>query len=86
MVPGSSVAPSDGARSDGHSGSHLDVRKNFFPWRAAENHNRLPWEAVEPSSLETFQIHPDALLCNLLWVTPARQGLGRMISRGPLHP
>jgi len=35
-------------------------------WPAAQGRNRLPREVVESPSLETFKIHLDAYLCNIV--------------------
>ncbi|KFP67469.1 hypothetical protein N322_11560, partial [Cariama cristata] len=45
---------------------HLNIRKNFYTLRVAENWNRLPREIVESPSLEIFKTHLDVFLCNLL--------------------
>ena len=75
-----SVVPSDRTRGNGHKLRHrklqLNRRKNFFPLRVTEPWPRLPREAVESPSLETFQPHLDAVLCSLLCVTLLRQGVG----------
>ena len=42
------------------------MMKNFFPVRVTEQWNRVPREAVESPSLETFKTHLDAFLCPLL--------------------
>lgn len=42
---------------------HLRTRKNFCPLRMAEHWNGLRREAGESLSLETFETHPDAILC-----------------------
>ena len=49
-----------------HRKFHLNVRKNFFTLRVTERWDRLPREAVESSSLETFKAHLDVSLCHLL--------------------
>ena len=47
-----------------------------FPLRVTEPWPRLPREAVESPSLETFKPCLDKVLCSLLWVTLLRQGVG----------
>ncbi|KFQ73384.1 hypothetical protein N335_12786, partial [Phaethon lepturus] len=48
-----------------HRKFHLNVRKNFFTVRVVEHWHRLPREAVESPSLETFKTQLDAFLHNL---------------------
>ncbi|KFQ66638.1 hypothetical protein N334_14171, partial [Pelecanus crispus] len=43
----------------------LDIRKNFFTMRVVKHWNRLPREAVEAPSLETFKVRLDGALSNL---------------------
>ncbi|KFQ11612.1 hypothetical protein N330_14019, partial [Leptosomus discolor] len=45
-----------------HRRFHIKIRKNFFTVRVAEHWNRLPREAVESPSLETFETRLDAFL------------------------
>ena len=42
------------------------MRRNFFPLRVMEHHNRLPREIVESPSLEIFKTRLDKILCSLL--------------------
>ena len=53
------VVPSDRTGGNGHKLQHgkfqLNVRKKLFTWRVAEPWHRLPREAVESPSLETFK-------------------------------
>ncbi|KFR12739.1 hypothetical protein N306_08806, partial [Opisthocomus hoazin] len=44
----------------------LDTRKKFFTMRAVKHWNRLPREAVEAPSLETFKARLDRALSNLI--------------------
>ncbi|KFQ84597.1 hypothetical protein N337_10575, partial [Phoenicopterus ruber ruber] len=44
----------------------LDIRKKFFTMRAVKHWNRLPREAVEAPSLETFKVRLDGALGNLI--------------------
>ncbi|KFP97500.1 hypothetical protein N330_00872, partial [Leptosomus discolor] len=44
----------------------LDIRKKFFNTRVADHWNRLPREAVEAPSLETFKVRLDGALSNLI--------------------
>jgi len=65
-----SVVPSDRTRGNGRKLKQrkiqLNVRKNFFPLRVTEHWNRLPREAVDSPSLETFKTRLDEVLCSLL--------------------
>jgi len=45
----------------------LDRRKKFFMMRVVKHWNRLPREAVEARSLETFKARLDGSLSNLVW-------------------
>lgn len=58
---------------------HLRTRKNFCPLRMAEHWNGLRREAGESLSLETFETHPDAILCKA-----ALAGVWR--NRDPFQP
>ena len=64
------MVPSDRTRGNRHKLQlrrfHLDVRKNIFTLRVTDHWNRLPIEAVESSSLETFKTHLVIILHNLL--------------------
>jgi len=42
------------------------MRKNFFTLRVMEHWSRLPREAVDSPSLETFKARLDVILCSLL--------------------
>ncbi|KFP09425.1 hypothetical protein Z169_03595, partial [Egretta garzetta] len=44
----------------------LDIRKKFFTMRVVKPWNRLPREAVEAPSLETFKTRLDGALSNLI--------------------
>ncbi|KFR13845.1 hypothetical protein N306_00384, partial [Opisthocomus hoazin] len=44
----------------------LDIRKKFFTMRVGKPGNRLPREAVEAPSLETFKARLDGALSNLV--------------------
>ncbi|KFR13887.1 hypothetical protein N306_00439, partial [Opisthocomus hoazin] len=44
----------------------LDIRKKFFTLKVVKQWNRLPREAVEAPSLETFKARLDGALSNLV--------------------
>ncbi|KFR11660.1 hypothetical protein N306_00553, partial [Opisthocomus hoazin] len=44
----------------------LDIRNKFFTMRVVSHWNRLPREAVEAPSLETFKARLDGILSNLV--------------------
>ncbi|KFQ83870.1 hypothetical protein N337_02653, partial [Phoenicopterus ruber ruber] len=44
----------------------LDIRKKFFTMRVVKHWNRLPSEAVDAPSLETFKVRLDGALGNLI--------------------
>ncbi|KFZ68871.1 hypothetical protein N338_04344, partial [Podiceps cristatus] len=44
----------------------LDIRRKFFAMRVVRHWNRLPREAVEAPSLETFKTRLDGALSNLV--------------------
>ncbi|KFM08557.1 hypothetical protein AS27_04525, partial [Aptenodytes forsteri] len=44
----------------------LDIRKKFFAMRVVKHWNRLPREAVDTPSLETFKVRLDGALSNLI--------------------
>lgn len=44
------------------------MRRNFFTLSAAEHWNTLPSEVLGSQSLDTFKIHLDKFLCNLLQI------------------
>jgi len=46
----------------------LDIGKKFFTMRMVRHWNRLPSEAVEAPSLETFKDRLDRALSNLVWL------------------
>ncbi|KFR07206.1 hypothetical protein Y956_16588, partial [Nipponia nippon] len=43
----------------------LDIRKTFFTMWVVKHWNRLPREAVDAPSLETFKVRLDGALSNL---------------------
>ena len=45
---------------------HLNMRKDFFTLRVTEHWKRLPREAVESPSLDTFETRLDTVLSSLL--------------------
>ncbi|KFV78680.1 hypothetical protein N308_05749, partial [Struthio camelus australis] len=49
-----------------HGKFHLNMRKNFLTVRVTEHWNKLPREAVESPSLETFKTRLDVILGNML--------------------
>ena len=49
-----------------HSKFHTKTKRNFITVRLTEHWNRLPREAVDSPSLETFETHLDAFPCGLL--------------------
>jgi len=46
----------------------LDTRKKFFSMRVVKPWHRLPREAVDAPSLETFKARLDGALSNLIWL------------------
>jgi len=50
----------------------LDTRKKFFMIRVVKHWNRLPKEAVDVSSLETFKVRLDRALSLMLRRSPCR--------------
>ncbi|KFP12064.1 hypothetical protein Z169_01583, partial [Egretta garzetta] len=44
----------------------LDIRKKFFTTRVVKHWNRLPREAVDAPSLETFKVRLDGALSNMI--------------------
>ena len=45
----------------------LDIRRKFFTQRVVTHWNRLPKEAVDAPSLETFKARLDVALGSLVW-------------------
>ena len=66
----SSVASSNRRRGNRqkreHRKFHINTRKNYFALRVKEHWNRLPRKVVESPSLEIFNTHLDAYMCDLL--------------------
>jgi len=57
--------------------------------RVVKHRNRLPGEAVEAPSLETFEARLDRALSNLVWLKLSlltAGGLGSMASKDPFQP
>ena len=44
----------------------LDIRKKFFTMRVVRHWHRLPREAVDAPSLESFKVRLDGALSNLI--------------------
>ncbi|KFM12543.1 hypothetical protein AS27_10096, partial [Aptenodytes forsteri] len=44
----------------------LDIREKFFTMRVVKHWTRLPREAVDAPSLETFKVRLDGALSNLI--------------------
>ncbi|KFW70008.1 hypothetical protein AS28_10958, partial [Pygoscelis adeliae] len=44
----------------------LDIRNKFFTLRVVKHWDRLPREAVDAPSLETFKVRLDGALSNLI--------------------
>jgi len=63
------VVPSDMTRGNRHKLKlrkfHLNMRKNFCTLKVTEHWNRLPREAVDSASLETFKTYLDEILCSV---------------------
>jgi len=67
----------------------LDIRKKFFTVRVVKHWNRLPREAVEAPSLETFKVGLDGALSNLIQLKMSlltAEWVGLMTSKGPFQP
>ena len=45
----------------------LDIRRNFFTQKVVTHWNRVPKEAVDAPSLETFKARLDVALGSLVW-------------------
>ena len=65
-----SVVCSNRTRSNGlkpeHKKFHTNMKKNFSVVRVAEHWCKLPREVVDSPSMEIFETHLDAYLCDLL--------------------
>ena len=46
----------------------LDTRKKFFTMMVVKHWQRLPREAVDAPSLETFEVRLDGALSNLIYL------------------
>ncbi|KFW96209.1 hypothetical protein N336_01769, partial [Phalacrocorax carbo] len=44
----------------------LDIKRKYFTMRVVKHQNRLPREAVDAPSLETFKVRLDGALSNLI--------------------
>ncbi len=67
----------------------LDIRKNIFTMRVVEHWPRLPREAVDAPSLETFKARLAEALSNLIWLEMSlllAGGLDWMAFEGPFPP
>lgn len=82
--------PNDRNRGNRHKVKHrrfpLNNRKHFFTVRMTKHQHKLPREAVNSPSLETFKNYLDMVLGNWLWVALLEWGeLNQMTSRGPAN-